>query len=100
MRIASARGCTFYSCVHRISRIVRLFTKNTTGGVNIVAGRTIMDLEKALLIGEIIDPNAPLTREQAIAELKESKDLLELDIISQDEYDKLRAKLTPIIRGQ
>ena len=81
-------------------RIVRVFAKNTTGGVNIVAGRTIMDLEKALLIGEIIDPNAPLTKEEAIAKLIESKDLLELELLSQDEYDKLKSELSPIIRGQ
>lgn len=62
--------------------------------------RTIMDLEKALLLGEIISPNAPMTREEAIKQLKESKDLLELGIITQEEYDALKSDLTPIIRGE
>ena len=49
--------------------------------------------------GELINPNRPMTRDEAIAKLKESKDLLELDMMSQEEYDELRKKLTPIIRG-
>jgi len=62
--------------------------------------RTIGDLEHAILLGEIISPNAPMTRVEAIAKLKESKDLLELEIIAQEEYDKIKAELTPIIRGE
>jgi hypothetical protein len=62
--------------------------------------RTIGDLEHAILLGEIISPNAPMTRVEAIAKLKESKDLLELEIITQTEYDELKVKLTPIIRGE
>ena len=62
--------------------------------------RTIMDLEKALLLGEIISPNAPMTREEAIKKLKESKDLLELGIIKKEEYDKIKSEMTPVIRGK
>ena len=49
--------------------------------------------------GELINPNRPMTRDEAIAKLKESKDLLELDMMSQEEYDELRKKLAPIIKG-
>lgn len=59
--------------------------------------RTIFDIEMAINTGEIINPNASLTREQAIAKLKESKDLLDLGLMTQDDYDSLKAKLTPII---
>ena len=38
-----------------------------------------------------------MNRQEAIAKLKESKDLLDLGIINQQEYDKLKAELTPII---
>ena len=62
--------------------------------------RTIGDLEQALLVGEIISPNAPMTRAEAIAKLKESKELLDLEIITQEEYDELKVELTPIIRGE
>lgn len=59
----------------------------------------IFNLERAISTGEIINPNAPLNREQAIAKLKEAKDLLELDMMSQEEFDKLKEELTPIIKG-
>lgn len=49
--------------------------------------------------GEILNPNRPMTREEAIAKLKEAKDLLDLEMMSQEEYDALREELTPIIRG-
>ena len=50
-------------------------------------------------LGEFINPNAPLNRQQAIAKLKEAKDLLELDMMSKEEFDALKAELSPIIRG-
>lgn len=59
-----------------------------------------MDFEKSLIAGEIRNINAPLTREEAIAKLKESKDLLDLEIITQEEYDKIKEELTPRITGQ
>ena len=47
--------------------------------------------------GEIVNPNAPLTRAQAIAKLKEAKDLLDLDLMSQAEYDVIKAEVTSTI---
>jgi len=58
------------------------------------------DIEKSILLGELIPGNMPLNREQAIAKLKESKELLELDMITQEEYDKIKTDLTPIIKGE
>uniref|UniRef100_UPI003217DAC8 hypothetical protein n=1 Tax=uncultured Draconibacterium sp. TaxID=1573823 RepID=UPI003217DAC8 len=58
---------------------------------------SVTDYEKAVLAGEIKSTNAPLTREEAITKLKESKDLLDLGVISQTDYDKLKQELTPII---
>ncbi len=59
----------------------------------------ILNFERAIALNEIINPNAPLNREQAIAKLKEAKDLMELDMMTQEEFDELRKKLTPIIKG-
>jgi len=59
--------------------------------------RTITDLELGISGGEIVNPNAAMTREQAIVKLKESKDLLDLGLLSQEEYDKIKSELTPII---
>lgn len=44
-----------------------------------------------------IEENKIITREKAIKELKEAKELLELGILSKEEYDVLSQKLKPII---
>lgn len=64
------------------------------------SARTIADYEQALMLGEVINPNGAMTRDQAIAKLKEFKDLLELGVITQSKYDSLKAILTPIITKQ
>ena len=56
-------------------------------------------LEKALESGELINPKAAMTREQAITELKKAKELLDLEMMTQEEYDKLKNELAPIIKG-
>ena len=38
-----------------------------------------------------------MTREQAIAKLKEAKDLVDLGMMSKEEYEKLKVELTPLI---
>lgn len=61
-------------------------------------GRSIMDYEKAISLGEVTNPKKGMTREAAIAKLKEAKDLLDLEIITQDQYNTLKEELTPLIR--
>lgn len=39
-----------------------------------------------------------LKRESAITKLKESKDLLDLEVITQEEYNRIKKDLTPIIK--
>lgn len=56
-----------------------------------------ISLDKALATKEIINPKGKLTKETAIALLKEKKELLDLGLISQAEYDKLKTELAPII---
>jgi len=58
-----------------------------------------LNFELAVTQGEVINPNAPITRDQAIEKLKEAKDLLDLDMMTQNEYDAIRAEVTPIIKG-
>lgn len=57
----------------------------------------VTDYEKAVLTGEIKSSNAPMTADEAIAKLKKSKELLDLGIIDEATYKKLKAELTPII---
>ena len=61
---------------------------------------TITEIDSSIEIGEIKFPNSPMTKEEAISKLKESKELLDLEIITQDEYDKLKQELAPIIKGK
>ena len=59
---------------------------------------TVADVENALNYGEITLINPPLTKEGALKKLKEAKDFLELELISQEEYDKIKMDMTPIIK--
>ncbi|RPG54563.1 MAG: hypothetical protein CBC44_000155 [Flavobacteriales bacterium TMED84] len=61
---------------------------------------TVIDIEKAFSLGEVINPVKKLSREEAIKKLKEAKDLYELDLMSKSEYEKLRLELTPIITNK
>jgi predicted RNase H-like HicB family nuclease len=38
-----------------------------------------------------------MTREEAILELKEAKELMEIDMMNKEEFEKLKKKLRPII---
>ncbi|MBH08586.1 MAG: hypothetical protein CMP71_06150 [Flavobacteriales bacterium] len=61
---------------------------------------TVIDIEKAFSLGEVINHVQKLNREEAIKKLKEAKDLYELDLMSKSEYEKLRLELTPIITNK
>jgi len=74
-----------------------VFVKNPK--LDIFAGRTVLDIEKAINFREIVHPNAPLSRDEAIAKLKEGNDLLNLGLINQEEYEVLKKELSPIIMG-
>ena len=79
---------------------VSIFVIEAQSGISKIfshSRKTILDIEKALFSAEIINYNAPLSKEEAIRKLKESKDLMELDFLSKEEYEKLKEKLTPII---
>jgi hypothetical protein len=70
-----------------------LFEDTIEGRTGVVIDR----IEKAIESGEVINLNAPLTKVQAIAKLKEQKELLDLGLISIEEYEKIKAELSPII---
>ena len=76
---------------------VKLNLENRLAKIFSYSRKTILDIEKALLLEEIVNHNAPLSKEEAIAKLKESKDLMELDFLSKEEYEKLKEMLSPII---
>ena len=75
---------------------VWLYVENPKLG-GAINNRTIFDLEKAIELKEVMNPNAAMTRDEAIAKLKEAKDLLDLGMMSQADYDAMKENLTPII---
>jgi hypothetical protein len=71
---------------------ISVFVKSPTKGLSKILSqsrKTILDIEKALSSGEIVNYNAQLSKEDAIKQLKESKDLMELDLLSKEEYEEL-----------
>lgn len=66
-------------------------TKGITGVDNY-----FLNIEDAILVGEI--KSFGMTSDEALAALKKAKDKLDLGLITQDEYDKIKAELTPFIK--
>lgn len=75
---------------------IMLFVQNPSAPA-LARNRTIFDLEMSIETKEVVNPNAAMTKEQAIAKLKEAKDLVDLGMMTQAEFDQLKEKLTPII---
>lgn len=60
--------------------------------------RAYTSIEKALAEGEIV--STVMTRKQAIDKLKEAKDLYDLGLMEENDYNSLKEELTPIIMGK
>lgn len=58
---------------------------------------SVMDTELAIESGEVLLKNRKMTRDEAIAKLKEAKELMEIDMMSKEEFEELKKELTPII---
>jgi len=58
---------------------------------------SVMDTELAIESGEVLLKNRKITRDEAIAKLKEAKELMEIDMMSKEEFEELKKELTPII---
>ena len=58
---------------------------------------SVLNIDMALGNGELINPNRPMNRNEAIAKLKETKDLLDLGMVSKEDFDKMKEKLSSII---
>lgn len=57
-----------------------------------------VDYEAALENGEIDTGKEPISRSQAIEKLKDAKELLDLQLLTQKEYDSIKAIYAPIIK--
>jgi hypothetical protein len=53
-------------------------------------------IEDAITVGEV--QSFGMTSDEALTALKKAKDKLDLGIITQEEYEKIKAELTPFIK--
>lgn len=58
---------------------------------------SVMYTELGIESDEILLKNRKMTREEAIAKLKEAKELVEIDMMSKEEFEELKKNLAPII---
>lgn len=61
---------------------------------------SVMDTELAIESGEILLKNRKMTRDEAIAKLKEAKELMEIDMMSKEKFEELKKELAPIITNK
>lgn len=59
---------------------------------------TVLNLEAALEFGELINPKAAMTSDQALSELKRTKDKFDLGLITQEDFDNKKAELSKYIK--
>jgi len=60
---------------------------------------TVLNVSDAFLQGELVNPKRAMTKTEAIAKLKEQKDLLDLGMISKEDFEKSKNELSSIIVG-
>tara|TARA_B100000579_G_scaffold400216_1_gene381698 strand:- start:889 stop:1602 length:714 start_codon:yes stop_codon:yes gene_type:complete len=60
---------------------------------------SVLDTDLAMSYGEILLKNKKMTRDEAIAKLKEAKDLMDLGLMSEEEFKAMRSELQPLIMG-
>ncbi|NDP26630.1 MAG: hypothetical protein GZ087_04265 [Flavobacterium sp.] len=61
---------------------------------------SVMDTELAIESGEVLLKNRKMTRDEAIAKLKEAKELMEIDMMTKENFEELKKELAPIITNK
>lgn len=87
---------------HRGSRKKPLYLVMVLGEMN---GRafglnkylSVMDAELGIESGEVLLKNRKITRDEAIFKLKEAKELVEIEMMTKEDFENLKNKLRPII---
>ncbi len=77
--------------------------KATNAGVMVIFKNpgmdiTVLNLDFALQYGELVNPKASMTSDQALIELQKAKTKLDLGVIAQEEYDNIKKGLMKIIK--
>ncbi len=103
--IVQDAGLSFYPVTSSASgsqvviKAIKVRTKlvyvKTTSPAGLVYGLAIQNFEVALANGEV--KRKQMTSDEALSELKKAKDKLDLEVITQEEYNKIKDKLVPFI---
>jgi hypothetical protein len=80
--------------VRKSMGFVTPFIVLTCSGIEI----STTSIDYAISIKEIIDLNAPLSSEEALAKLKALKEKLDLELITREEYDNQKKELSKFIK--
>jgi hypothetical protein len=84
-------------------KFVKNGKKATNAGVMVIFDNpgmdiTVLNLDLALQYGELINPKASITSDQALAELQKTKIKLDLGVITQEEYENIKKELMKFIK--
>jgi hypothetical protein len=100
---------TMYSAEKIIITEINPFKMNQKGAVVVnmfavspslpksISNRTVTNYEQAVEVGEISNLHRKMTKGEAIAKLKEQRELLELGLVTEAQYDSLKSELRPIL---
>lgn len=80
----------------QLSFLLELTNSKSTAALKSM--KTLVASSLSIQNGEVVNPNAPMTSEEALAELKKAKDKLDLELITQEEFDEIKTKLAPLIK--
>jgi hypothetical protein len=87
----------------QVQKVPHVILYTSAEGANFGAAKQmIINLEAAIETGEVItrmEDMRPVAEKKPIEKLKEAKELLDLEVITQEEYDEIKARLMPLILG-
>ena len=81
---------------------LKLYRANKVIGLPLDDGIAEEDVKKWLpkiKLDKKVNISKKITRDEAVKQLKEAKEMLDMGILTKDEYDSLSKKLKPIIIG-
>ena len=72
--------------------------KDTNSTSIVKMGKLLVITNNSFERKEVINPNAPMTSNEALEELKRAKSKLDLGLITEEEFNKIRKKLAKLIK--
>ncbi|MEN8793341.1 MAG: SHOCT domain-containing protein [Flavobacteriales bacterium] len=86
-------------CSRQGGRVIFAMELKDTNSTSIVKmGKLLVITNNSFERKEVINPNAPMTSNEALEELKRAKSKLDLGLITEEEFNKIRKKLAKLIK--